>query len=110
MKKILLSSLFLICIGLSFLNAFAKTFDEKEITLDYLNSKNLLNYIKDNELETLVKKVCSKDMCIPINFKTIESDIKTFINQNLKYLKSKNMELGLEAELKGFKIEKIVLN
>lgn len=82
----------------------------KDIHIGDLNSKDLLTYIKENELMNKITQVCSNDMCSKISFSSLEQDIKKFINHNLNYLKNKDEDYSLEAELKGFRIDKILIN
>ena len=109
MKKIA-ATLFLLCLAINTYKAFEIKNCTKNLTLDNLNSKDLLTYIKENDLLGKVSQVCSQDLCKSISLNSIEHDIQEFIKQNVNYIKSKNEELGLSADLKGFRIEKIILN
>ena len=75
-----------------------------------LNSKNLLVYIKENDLIGKIEKICSEEVCGKISIVTLEQDIKDFIKQHLNQLKRKDNDYALDAELKGFKIDKIIVN
>ncbi len=109
MKKLMLTLLFLFLFIHSY-QAFKLNDCMKEITLKDLNSKNLLTYIKENDLIDKVTQVCSDNICSNINVGTLEKDIKEFIKRNLNYLNLKDTEHKVEAELKGFRIDKIKIN
>lgn len=109
MKKLILS-LGLLGITINTIQALNINNCTKNIQLTDLNSKDLLNYIKENNLTDKITEVCSNNLCSDINVSFLEEDIKNFINQNIKYLKQKNIESSLEAELKGFRIDKLVIN
>ena len=110
MKKLFISFLLVTCFSLNVFNAYSKTNCSEEIVLENVNSKDLLNYIYDNHLIDKILRVCSKDLCSSINATQIESDIKSFVNKNIRYLISFDEEQGLNAQLKGFKVEKIIIN
>ena len=110
LKKWFVLGLILLSITFSFYTISAKEKCLNEINLDNLNSKNLINYILDNKLGDKIKKICSKDICTEVYFTTLESDIKKFITTELNYLKKINNDLAIEAELKGFKVDRIILN
>ncbi len=109
MKKII-TTFFLVCFAWNTYNAFNMENCTKEININHLNSKNILSYIKENNLTNKIMKICSNDICSDINIQNIEQDIKEFIKRNLKYLESKDKDTSLEAELKGFRIDKILVN
>lgn len=109
MKK-LITTFFLICLATNTIHAFNINNCTQEMKLADLNSKNLLKYIEENNLTEKIMQVCSDDICNEINLSRLEQDIKSFIKQNIKYLKSKDNESSIEAELKGFRIDKIVIN
>jgi len=109
MKKLLITGILLIGFAVE-TNAF-----NIEDCLEYrntpdLNSKNLLSYIKENNLMDKITEICSEDICTKLNFPTLEQSIKYFINRNVDILYNKDKEAALEAELKGFKIDKISIN
>lgn len=109
MKKLLITGIFLIGFVMQ-TNAFnIKDCLEYRNTPD-LNSKNLLSYIKENNLMDKITEVCSEEICTKLNFPTLEQGIKYFINRNIDILYSKDKEAALEAELKGFKMDKISIN
>ncbi len=66
--------------------------------------------IKENNLTDKIMQICSDNLCNEINISRLEQDIKSFIKQNIKYLQSKDSDSSIEAELKGFRIDKIVIN
>ena len=109
MKK-LITTFFLICLATNTIQAFNINNCTQEMKLTDLNSKNLLNYIKENNLTDKIMQICSEDICNEINISRLEQDIKSFIKQNIKYLQSKDSDSSIEAELKGFRIDKIVIN
>jgi len=107
MKKYLLIFIFLICLSINTYNAYNKNKCNNEIKIKNLNSKKLLEYIENNSLVDNISKVCSADICVTINPSNIERNIKSFIEKNINYLKSKSEQAAINAELKGFKIDKI---
>lgn len=109
MKKLLLTGIFLIGFALN-TNAFNINDCLEYIKTQNLNSKNLLSYIKENNLTDKIMEVCSEDVCTKLNFSTLEQSVKYFIQRNIDILKNKDIESALEAELKGFKIDKIQIN
>lgn len=109
MKKLLLTGIFLICF-VSYTNAFDIKECIEEISNLQINSKNLLSYIKENNLTDKIMSVCSSETCKNLNGANLEQEIKEFIRQNINLLKNKDLESALEAELKGFKIDKISIN
>ncbi len=109
MKKLIVT-LFFLFLAIHSYKAFDVNNCMQNIFLNDLNSKNVLNYLKENDLFDKVTKICSEDMCADINVSNLEGDIKDFIKQNIKYLKNKGENYSLEAELKGFKIAKISFN
>lgn len=109
MKKLMIT-IFLLCLTINTYQAFNINNCTKDIKLNELNSKNLLNYIKENNLLDKITKVCSNNICSEIDFANLEQDLKEFINKNLNYLKSKDNDYGIEAELKGFRIDRITIN
>ena len=109
MKKLLLTGIFLIGFAMN-TNAFNINECLKYIQTQNLNSKNLLSYIKENNLADKIMEVCSEDICTKLNFSSLEQSIKYFIQRNIDILKNKDIEAAIEAELKGFKIDKIQIN
>lgn len=109
MKKYLILFIFLICLSINTYNAFNKNNCINEIKIETLNSKNVLEYIQQNNLVDKIYKICSTDICVTINPSNIERDIKSFTEKNINYLRSKNEVAALNAELKGFKIDKIIV-
>lgn len=109
MKKLLVI-FFLVCFCINTYNAFSDKNCLKDIKINNLNSKNLYNYLKDNDLLTKVNKVCSENICKDIHFSNIEFDIESFIKKNIEYLKNKGDDVSLNAELKGFPIERILVH
>lgn len=109
MKK-LITTLFFACLVMNTYQAFNIKDCIKDINIGDLNSKNLLTYIKENDLMDKITQVCSNEMCSKISISSLEQDIKEFINHNLNYLKSKDEDYSIEAELKGFRIDKILIN
>ncbi len=109
MKKIVTTILF-ICLAINSYNAFNMENCKKEIQFNNLNSKNILSYLKENELTNKIIKICSNDLCSDVSIGSIEQDIKEFIKRNLDYLNAKDKDTSLEAELKGFRIDKILIN
>lgn len=110
MKKLFISFILIACFSLSNLEAYSKDKCLEEIYLEEVNSNDILSYIYENDLLDKIIRICSKDICSSINATQIESDIKEFVTKNIRYLKGINEEVGLNADLKGFKIEKIILN
>ena len=109
MKKLFLTGIFLIGFALQ-TNAFNINDCIEELAMQNINSKNLLTYLKENHLTDKILSVCSENICSNISFSHVEQDIKNFIKQNLAILKNENEEDALEAELKGFKIDKITFH
>ncbi len=109
MKKIIITLLFLF-VAIQNYQAFNFNQCMKEIPIKDLNSKNLLTYIKENNLMDKITQVCSDNICSSINTATLEKDIKEFIKRNLNYLNLKDPEQKVEAELKGFRINKMKIN
>lgn len=108
MKKFTALIIFLICLSVNTYNAYNKNNCTNTLKPSNLNSKNLINYLKENNILDNLDRVCSKDICISINVSNLERDIKSFIEKNLNYIQNKNPEAALEAELKGFRIDKII--
>ena len=81
----------------------------KEIRVSGLNSKNLVDYIKNNNLLDKVVRVCSADICYGVNGASIEENVDVFIRKNIDYLEKKDSEFAIEVNLKGFRIEKIIV-
>ena len=109
MKKVIILILFLFCLTINTYQAINKNNCTKEIYLKDLNSKKLFSYIKENHLDDHLSLICSHELCFTPSLSNIERSIKEFTEKNITYLKNKNEEQALEAELKGFKIEKIIL-
>ncbi len=109
MKKVIIA-IFLFCLALNTYNAFNRNNCIDELKVNDLNSKNLLMYIKENNLEDKIVKVCSANICTTLNGPNLENNIKNFINKNLSYLSGKDEGIALEAELKGFRVERILFN
>lgn len=109
MKKIFILFLFLICLTVNTYNAISVNKCMKELHPKNLNSKNIYDYFKENNLNLKVDKICSENLCSDLNTSNIENDIKNFVEKNINYLQNKNEEQALEAELKGFKIKKIFI-
>jgi hypothetical protein len=110
MKKYLIILIFLICLSINTYNAFNINECTNELKLSNLNSKNALEYIKENDLTDKIIKICSSNICMKINSATLERDINNFNAENINYLKNKDEEAAINAGLKGFKIEKIIIN
>ncbi len=111
MKKYLLFLTFLLCVLFNTFQAYNAEECQNEIVLETVNSKNLLTYLEENNLNQKIARVCSSDICMPLNPANLKRDILTFTNKNLAYLKNKvSDETYQTLELKGFKIEKIILN
>lgn len=109
MKKLLLTGFFLICFA-NHTSAFNMGDCIEEISNIQVNSKNLLTYLKENNLTDKIMNVCSGEVCKNLNGANLETEIKEFIKQNIKFLKNKDLEAAIEAELKGFRIDKIGIN
>ncbi len=109
MKKVFLAFIVIICLSINSYNAYSKSNCLKEIIPSGLNSKNILSYLEENNLVGLVSKICSKDICYTLNTSDLKGDINIFVNKNINYLKEKNNEAAIEAELKGFGIEKLII-
>ncbi len=109
MKKFLITGILLICFA-NQTNAFDIKNCIEEISNLQINSKNILSYIKENHLTDKIMSICSSVTCKNINGANIEQEIKDFIKQNIALLKNKDLESALEAELKGFRIDKISIN
>jgi hypothetical protein len=110
MKKYLFILIFLLCLSINSYNALNINKCTNEIKLDNVNSKNVIEYITENNLDENITKICSTDICMNINPINLQRDIKSFIEKNISYLKNKDEEISLNAELKGFKIDKIIIN
>lgn len=108
MKKLFLI-LFLTCLCINTYNAFNSKNCLKDKVLTDLNSKNLYAYLEENNLLNKINKVCSKDICKDIHFSNLKEDIEMFIKKNIDYLKVKNEDEALDADLKGFSIERILI-
>lgn len=109
MKKLGIVWIFLFCLFINVYQAIAKSSQINEMRPSNLNSKDLLSYIEKNNLQDNLYKVCSQHICIDINSSNLERNYKKFIEKNIEYLQNKNEEQAIEASLKGFKIEKIIL-
>ncbi len=109
MKKIFLAIIIIGCLSINSYNAYNKSNCINEIIPSGLNSKNILSYLSENNLVGMVNKICSKDICVSLNSTDIERDIKYFVDKNISYLNSKNSDAAIEAELKGFKIDKLII-
>jgi hypothetical protein len=110
MKKYFIILIFLVCLSINTYNAYNIDKCTNEIKTTSLNSKNILKYLKENELDNKITKICSTDICMKINSANLERDINSFKEKYITYLKNKNEEASFEAELKGFKISKIIIN
>lgn len=108
MKKLLIT-LFFICLAINTYQAFSEKDCFKDIRIENLNSKDLLSYLEENRLVNKVNKVCSNDICTSIHFSNLEQDIASFIKKNVEYLKTKGEEISINADLKGFKIDRIFI-
>lgn len=73
-----------------------------------INSLDLINYLKDNNLLTNVSYVCTKNTCSKKLIGNKEKEINMFINDYVEYIKNKSLEEGISLELKGFEITKII--
>ncbi len=109
MKKFFFLFLFLACLSINTYHAISLNKCTKEIYPTNLNSKEIIQYLKKENLISTINKICSTEICSSINMANLESDIKNFIDKNITYLKNKDEEIGMSAELKGFKIDKIIV-
>ncbi len=109
MKKIIIIGIFLICISINTYNALNNRNCEEVIIPTSLNSKNLLNYIKTNNLTDTISRVCTIDLCKTINPTNIDREVADFIDSYYNYLKNKREDIYNEATLKGFRIDKIII-
>lgn len=110
MKKIVILLLFLVCLSINSYKAYTIEHCYSEIIPKNLNSKHVVNYLKEVNIATKMNKICSQNICETINPSNLERDIKNFVDKNIQYLKTKDEKSSLDAELKGFKITKIILN
>ena len=109
MKKYLIFFIFLICLSVNTYNAINVNRCTKKLYPKNLNSKNIFEYLEENKINHSIDKICSKNICSNLNSSNIKQDIKNFIEKNINYLKKQNEEQAIEAELKGFKIDKILI-
>ncbi len=109
MKKILFIILILVCFLVSTPLASTHNHCTDFIEPEDLNVHFLVKYLKDHDWQYRVKKVCSKQLCTFVSLPHLESDIKYFIEKNIEYLEKINPEMGIEASVKGFRVEKIEL-
>lgn len=107
MKKYAIMILFLICLSINTYQAISKNNCTNEIKPTSLNSKNLLNYIEENNLIESIHQVCSSEICVTINPSNMKRDIQKFMEKHINYIKSKSEEAAIDAQLKGFKIDSI---
>ena len=111
MKSYFFIIIFLLCLSLNTFKAYNAEECQNNIYLNNVNSKNLIDYLIQNNLREKVNKVCSVDICMTINPNNLERDIKSFITRNINFLKNRVDEnTFINLQLKGFKIEKITIN
>ncbi len=110
MKKLIIAGIFIILLSINTYNALNIKKCENVIRPTALNSKNLLEYLENNNLNGKITKICSTYTCKNLSGASLERDVKEFINSYYNFLKQKNEDAYNEATLKGFRIDKIVVN
>lgn len=76
-------------------------------SLNNLNSKDLLTYLKENGGKAPVK-ICTYDYCEYLKYDNLEKAVKVYINNYINYVKEKTDEdTSVRVSLKGFKITEI---
>ena len=75
-----------------------------------INSLEIIDYLKDNNKLDKVKYLCTNNFCSREMYGNKEKEIKSFLKNYISKIKEKSLEEGIKAELKGFKITKIVFN
>lgn len=77
---------------------------------EVINSLNLISYLKGSNNLDKVKYICSNNICSKEMYGNKEKEINRFIKNYISNIKKKSLEEGIEVELKGFRITKIVFN
>jgi len=73
----------------------------------YVNSNEIMNYIKENHLEN-IKKICTNDFCDYLRSTNLEESISIFKKKYQEFLETKiDKETALSIILKGFPITDI---
>ncbi len=73
-----------------------------------INSKDLISYLKKEKLLDKVKYVCTDNYCSRDLLVNKEIEINNFIKSYINKVKKESLEDGVNIELKGFRINKIV--
>ncbi len=109
MKKYIFIILFLTCLFFNTMDAVSKNKCTNVIYPNNLNSQNLYTFLQTENLLDSVHKICSMNVCVIVQSSTIKQNITELTKKHTEYLKRKNEEAAIEANVKGFKIEKIEL-
>lgn len=73
-----------------------------------LNSNDLIDYLKNNNIIDKVSMICTNNVCSNTFIGNKEILIKRFIDCYVNKIKEENLEDGINVELKGFPITKII--
>jgi len=85
----------------------AKGVDNKAV-INNLNSHDLLEYLKENNLSGKTIKVCNQDYCDYLKYKNLDKAVKIYIDDYIEYVKEKtDEETSVRVSLKGFLIKEI---
>lgn len=76
--------------------------------INNLNSKNLLKYLKGQNLNGKNIKVCNQDYCDYLKYDNLEKAVDVYIEDYLDYIKEKiDADTSIIVSLKGFLITEI---
>ena len=87
---------------------FIVSVSAKSINNTNLNSNDLLDYLKEQNINDKVIKVCNIDYCDYLKYDNLEKSVNKYIEDYLNYIKEKTDEdTSLRVSLKGFLITEV---
>lgn len=88
---------------------FIVSVSAKSINNTNLNSNDLLDYLKEQNINDKVIKVCNIDYCDYLKYDNLEKSVNKYIEDYLNYIKEKTDEdTSLRVSLKGFLITEVI--
>ena len=74
-----------------------------------LNSKELLEYLKAQDLNGKQIMICNQDYCDSLKYDNLEKSVKVYIDDYIKFVNQKtDDDTSVRVSLKGFLITEII--
>lgn len=78
------------------------------LDINNLNSNNLLEYLKTQDINGKTIRVCNQDYCDYLKHESLSKSVKIYIDNYINYIKEKtDVDTSVRVSLKGFLITEI---